>query len=308
MTIELPERTSWTDRRLSTLALIPVAGLVWWVVGFLPWFLDGLGHEIFGGDGFSYTPMALPLFAGNVSALVLGGGVGGIAAGLVTLLARGSRSHRALAAAAGVVVALVATIIESRLALDATVMSGIDGRVTNGITAILVVTTIVALGLGLLALTGSLGVGLALAGIAGAVPMWLANVFHALSPTVSQPQEITRWVGAAVLGVALVTVGFVPAARAVAWIGAVLLAWCIGPTLTAAGYFEVYLRPGMGLPDMLGDALSGTADVWRMAASPDARPLTPWIAAIGVAAMVALVRLIQQSEPSDPVPVPDPSQ
>jgi hypothetical protein len=101
-------------------------------------------------------------------------------------------------------------------------------------------------------------------------------------------QELCRWTGAGVLVAALIVAGLQPAVRAVAWLGIVLLAWFIGPTITAAGYMEVFLRPGMGLPEMWSDQLSASADVWRMSASLEARPLTPWIVAVVIAGGVAL--------------------
>lgn len=309
------ERTPWTVRRLPTVALLPVAGLVWWIVGYLPWLLDGLGREMFSANEmFSYTPMALPLFSGQVSTLVLGAGVGGVAAGLVTLLAQGPRGQRAAAAASGVTVAVAATLIESRQALDATGLDsfGTDDRLVNGLTLIVVVTTLVGLGLGLLGLTGGLGLGLALAALAGVLPVWGSNVSYAIGGTeagnLEHTQEVFRWLGTAALVIALVVIGLRPVALVAAWIGAVLLAWIIGPTITAAAYIEVLLRPGMGLPEQLGDHLSATFDVWRMAASTDARPLTPWIVAIALALTVALWRINQQVIPSDPIPATDPSQ
>ena len=289
------ERTPWTARRLPLPALIPVAGLAWWVGGFLAWLVDGLGREMFiGNPMYSFSPMALPLVAGNISTLVLGSGVGGLAAGLITTLARGTRLERVGAASAGVALTLLVTLMESRSAIGDTGPAAFDNddRVTNGLTVIVVVMTIAGLGVGLLALTGSVGMGLALGGVAGATPMWLAKVLSAVGGTeagnMQHTYATTQWFGAAVLVAALVIVGLRPAARVAAWPGIVLLAWIIGPTLTAAGYLEAFLRPGMGLPHLLRDFLSAATDVWRMAASPEARPLTPWIAAIVVAVGTAL--------------------
>jgi hypothetical protein len=299
MTAELAEpthgRTSW--RSLPPLALVPLAGVVWWVVGFLPWILDGLGQDVVRAGSFG--PLAVPLFTGNVSALVLGAGLGGVVAGLVVRLGAGSRAQCAGACAAGVGIVLFSSLTQSRIGVRGV---GIDHRITTGLTVVVILTTLVGLGIGLLSLTGRVGLGLSVAVVAGAVPVWLMSALNAVGVgnggQLQDAQNLTRWAGAVALAVALIIVGLQPAMRAVAWPGAVLLAWFIAPTITAAGYMEVFLRAGMGLQEMWGDHLSAAADVWRMAASPHARPLTPWIAAIIVATGVAL--WLARRHPSEP--------
>lgn len=276
--------SSWPG--LPAPALVPISGLVWWVVGFFPWILGGLGHEQLGRIGSELA--AVPVFASSVSALVVGAGIGGLAAGLVGLLGRGNRGARATAVSVGVLLALVVTLVQSRAALSET-----DVRVLNGLTAIVIVMTVVATGVGLLALTGRIGLGLALAGVAGAAPVWLVAVLEQAGlqgpGTYERVGDESRWSGAAVLAAALIVIGVRPAVRIVWWPVALLLAWVVGPTVTAASYIEPLLRPGMGLPGMLGEHISASLDVWRMAASTEARPLTPWIAAIVVAAVVASI-------------------
>ncbi|KQV76835.1 hypothetical protein ASC61_18530 [Aeromicrobium sp. Root344] len=289
MTIEMTptvERTTW--RRVPEWALVPIAALVWWLAGFLPWLLNGAGRDVLseGGVGFLLLP---PLMSGGVSQLVLGAGVGGVAAGLTSLLSDGSRALRAGACAAGVAVALLVTLLQTRNGVSDTAF---DSRVTNGLTVVVVVTTIVGLGLGLLSLVGRGGLGFAVGALAGATPYWVMTVFMAFqfvdtTGRLEVAHRVSEWSGAVVLAGALLCVGLVPGVRAVAWVGIVLLAWFIGPTITAAGYMEVFLRPGMGVADRWGDQLSATADVWRTAASLDARSLAPWAAPIVVAAAAA---------------------
>jgi hypothetical protein len=281
-----PEHTSWDP--LLTLAEVPIAALTWWIGGFLPWLLNDAGHEVLGASGVAL--LALPLVAGNLSGLVLGAGLGGVLAGLTTRLGSGSRAVRAGACAGGVAIALLATLLQSRSGLSGST-GRVDERITNGLTVVVVIMTIVGLGLGLLSLTGRIGLGLALAAAAGATPMWVMSVLNArqLDDTASGLRaavDISQWAGAVLLAVALVAVGLRQARQVVAWPGAVLLAWFIGPTITAAGYMDVFVRPG-GLPGRWADHLSAAMDVWRMAASPHARSLTPWIVAIVIAGGVA---------------------
>ena len=283
---EASERTSW--RSLPPLALVPISALAWWLVGFLAWLLNGAGHEVLVARGAGF--LALPLLSGGVLQLVLGAGVGGVVAGLAAGLGAGTRVMRAAACAAGLAIALLVTLLQTRSGLDG---SAIDGRITDGLTLVVILTTIVGLGLGLLSLTGRVGLGFAIGALAGATPTWVMSVFNALEVDSSRDglevaHRVSEWSGAVALAVALICVGLQPAVRSVAWAGIVLLAWFVGPTMTAAGYMEVFLRPGMGLPDMWGDQLSAAVDVWRMAASLDGRSLTPWITSIVVAAAVSL--------------------
>jgi hypothetical protein len=286
--VAIVERTWW--RSLPPLALVPIAAVVWWVVGFLPWLLNGAGHDVLDARGVG--PLALPLLSGSVGYLVLWAGVGGVLAGLAARLGAGGAALRAGACLAGVSLALLVTLVQTRNGLSGTAL---DDRITNGLTVVVVLSAFAGLGLGLLILVGRIGLGFAVGALAGAAPSWVMSVFNAFAVDstaggVHLAHRVSEWSGAVVLAVALICVGLQPAVRAVASVGIVVLAWFIDPTITAAGYMEVFLRPGMGLPDMWGDHLSATADVWRMAASLDARSLTPWITAIIVATAATLWR------------------
>ena len=187
------------------------------------------------------------------------------------------------------VLALFIALLQSRSGVSELLS---DDRVVDGMTVVVVVVTLAGLGLGLLSLTGRVGLGFALAAVAGAAPIWLLSLLNALGvadgENLQNVDEATRWIGAAVLVAALVAVGVRPPVRLVAWVGVVLLAWLIAPTITASAYAEVLIRPGMGLREAWGDNLSATLDVWRQSASLDMRPLTPWFVAIVVAAIVSL--------------------
>lgn len=290
---QAPERMSW--RSLPPLALVPLAGLAWWVAGFLPWLLDGLGSQ------YELSTLTLPLFAGNVGGLVLGAGLGGVLGGLVACVGAGSRAVRAGACATGVAIALSATLVQSRSAGGI----GDDQRITNGLTIVVLIVAMVGLGIGLLGVTGRIGLGLALGAAAGAASMWATDVFHAvgLGDTAGELEwvhRVSEWSGALLLVAALVAVGLRPTIHAVAWPGVVVLAWFIRPTITAASYMDVFLRPGMSLTDLWGDHLSATMDVWRMSASTEARPLRSWFVAVGVALCVSLWLARRPSSP--PVP------
>lgn len=285
---------------LPTLALMPLAAIVWWTVGFLPWILDGLGRSVFG-------VIVVPLYAGNVSTMVLGSGLGGLAAGLVALLGRGSAGRSAVAAGAGAAIAAGVSLVQASSVVHNPSPDNFstDNRVLTGLIVVTVVVTLIGLGWGLLALAGRTGSGMALAGPAGTVPFWITSVLVAAGATSPDSylfgNALGRWTGAVLLAAALVSIGIVPVARLVWWPVAVVLAWLVAPTLTAAGYAEQLLRPGLP-SEMVGETVSAAWQVWRMAAALDARPLTPWIVAVVVAAALSwyLGRVSREDEPSEP--------
>ncbi|MGY1686055.1 hypothetical protein ACI8AK_10735 [Geodermatophilus sp. SYSU D00867] len=97
------------------------------------------------------------------------------------------------------------------------------------------------------------------------------------------------WLQALLLATALVVVGVRPGARLVLWPVVVLVAWLVGPALTAVAWWEPLLRPGTGLPRTLGDALAGAWQVFGLAASPLGRDRGPWVAAVVLAVFVAVL-------------------
>ncbi|NEK58473.1 hypothetical protein GCU56_11370 [Geodermatophilus sabuli] len=280
-----------TVPRLPSWALVPVSALVFWVCGFLPWLLEGAGRA---------APLALPLRAGSLTLLVLGAAVGGVLGGLTGLLGRSGRRARALlATGAGTGLALLATLGQSVAAAGRGSGFDADSRVLVGLCAVAVATTALAWAAGSLALAGRPGAGVALGLLAGVLPGWLSSLLPSALLSGGFGGTALAWVQAAALAGALVAVGVRPAARLGWWPLVVLVAWSVGPVLTAVGYLEPSLRPGAGLPRGLGDALSGAWQVLWLSASPLVRHLAPWVAAVVVAAFVSVLLAGRRSQPAD---------
>jgi hypothetical protein len=110
------------------------------------------------------------------------------------------------------------------------------------------------------------------------------------------------WVGGAVLAIALAVIGVRPPSRLIWWPVALVVAWTVSPVLTAVIYLQPLLRPGSRVPRVLTDTVQGTVQALTGAASPGARSLTPWVAAIvigaGLALMVANLRPPSITPPS----------
>ncbi|KHL10567.1 hypothetical protein CLV56_1980 [Mumia flava] len=287
---------------LRDLLVAVAAGCAWWLVGFLPWLVHG-AVDVFVGDRTGAF-LAVPLTTGALTLLASGALLGGVVAGLAALI---NRAHPVEAAASG----FVGTAVAAALAL--TQASGTvrdlagggfdsDDRVLRGLCLAVALITLAGWVIGTLALLSRrIGGGLALAVLAGVVPTWFVGLLVSSTSATEHLATITtvgRWAGAGVLACALVLVGIRPLVRLVWWPVAVAVAWLVGPAITAAGYLQVYLRPGGGLPDALPEALDATWDVFVAALAPSVRPVTPWIVAVAAAALVAVV--VTARRPTDP--------
>lgn len=262
---------------------MPIAALVWWVAGFLPWIVDGLG-----ADRPDASWASAPLTSDRLGDLVLYAGVGGVLAGLTVLLGRDGRARRAAFVLSGVGLAAVVVLAQSRSAFG-----GSDARLLDGLTLIGCVAALLGTGVGLLAMAGGPGVGIALAVLAGSASIWVLRWLDA-SGLGGQQAEIGDWIRAAVLAGALVVIGIRPVSRAVWWPLSVFAAWSIMPIVVATSYFGAMLRSGVDAPGVLGESFSASLDVWRMAASPDMRPLTSWIVAVVAAIGIVAAREMRE--------------
>jgi hypothetical protein len=277
--------------RLPVWSLVPLAAVGWWVVGFLPWLAGGMRAVPVGG------PVPLPLSPSLLGSLVLGTLVGGLVAGLLCLATH--RRRLGLAATLGglvLAVVVVLAVAVSVLRRDAPDSFSSDRLVVTGLCVVVVVGALGGWALGSAAVFGRPGTGLALAVLAGAGPAWLSSLAVLAVDTSTSYAGLTVvgrvavWAGAAVLVLALATVGARPASRLAWWPLLLLAAWFVSPLLTAAAYLEPLLRPGMGLPGTLPDSLGAAWQVFWLAAPPSQRDLVPWFAALVVAALIALVR------------------
>jgi hypothetical protein len=279
-------------RLLPPWALVPAAALAWWLVGFLPWIVESALSP-----AWSTPSAAVPSAGSSLGILVFGGLTGGLVAGLLCLSAPpGCRWRASAFALGGVALSLVVVIVlASRTVGD----DGFDGdpRVVAGLSAATVLASLAGWFLGACSAFGRPGLGVALGVLSTLAPSWLLGIVGPVASAASGRSILfgpewataTSWVGACLLAVALVTVGLQPPSRAVWWALVVLVAWFVAPVLTAAGYLEVYLRPGAGLPNSLPDALAATWQVFGQAALPVHRPVLPWVVAVVVAVVAALV-------------------
>lgn len=298
----------WTRlRRLPLWAVVVVAGVAWWFVGFLPWIVASAldGSPLVGAEADAFP--AVPLIAGQLGALVTGAFTGGLVAGGVGLAApAGDRRLAALATFGGMTAVAAIAFVQAGRVIGAPGGFDADRRVVLGLSAIAVVATVAGWVFGSCWIFGRPGLGLGLGALSGVVPFWLGTLAVTVINAVSGPGTITEmrginWAAALVLALALVVVGVRPLSRLGWWPVVLVVAWLVGPALTAAGYIEVYLRSGAGLPGTLPEALAATWQVFGQALRPGNRYVLPWVVAVVLAAVVSVVlvrRAVRSSEPA----------
>jgi hypothetical protein len=281
-------------------ALVPLAAGVWWVAGFLPAIVEALGPPR------PRVPLAtpvVPLVNAPLAGLVYGALTGGVVVGMLGLLApRSWRARAATSTAAGLAVALAVVLVQAGVSLA---YGHADARVAFGLVAATWGAAVAGWLLGACSALGRSGIGVALGVLAAVVPGWLGDLgrvltdgsaFYTAELTLGPLEEPswlewvgrswTAWVGTGLLVAALVTVGLRPVARLAWWPLAVLVAWFIGPALSAAGNLDAYLLPRPGSAT-LPDPLTWSWQIFDFSSLPTSRDVVPWLLAIVLAAVAA---------------------
>jgi hypothetical protein len=302
-----PARAPWSHlRRLPLWAVVVVAGVAWWLVGFLPWIVASAldGPPLVGAEADAFP--AVPLIAGQLGALVTGAFSGGLVAGGVGLAARaGDRRLVAPATFGGMTAVAAIAFLQAGRVIGGSGGFDADRRVVLGLSAIAVLATVAGWAFGSCWIFGRPGLGIGLGALAGVLPFWLGALAVTVINEVSGPGTITSlrgitWAAALVLALAFLTVGVRPLSRPAWWPVVLVVAWLVGPVLTAAGYIEVYLRSGAGLPGTLPEALAATWQVFGQALRPGNRYVLPWVVAVVLAAVVSVVLVRRSARPSEP--------
>ncbi|GAB3887852.1 hypothetical protein [Terrabacter terrigena] len=264
--------------------VLPLAAVGWWVVGALPWVVDGLGArsprdwtaDIATGSVSSGYLSLLPFTAARMGLLLVVTLVGGLAAAVTTLWLRPRRGRiaaRAGVAALGTVVAAAYAVAQSA---GATRQLGSDfdrdDRVLLGVLAVAVAGTVVGLLLGLLVVLGRPVLrALAAAPLAVALGSWVSALVAALMGA-ERAVPLLAWtptVSAVAVGLALAPVGVGSLSRVLVWpLVLVLVAVCTAAQ-TAFSHLTSYLRPRSGLPTGLRDHVEASRDVFLQAIQPE---------------------------------------
>lgn len=282
-------------RGLPIAALVPLSAVTWWVVGFLPWLLSGTAGSDHPGRGGGHAGMLpVPLTVEELGSLVEGAAFGGLLAGALGLLARSAPRGQVTAATfSGTVLAAVTTGAVSATTLLGGGGVAAEGAVLGMVCLVGAVCTVVGWAVGAAVMLGGPGLSAALAVSAGLGSAWLIGVLlHILpvGPDLAWVTPVRSWSGAGVLAMALIVLGGRPARRLLLWPLLVLIPWLIESAMTAVQHLARSLTTGSAGVPGLPEALDASIEVFWLASAPDMRPVLPWVVAIVVGAVGAVLR------------------
>jgi len=273
-------------RRARTLVwpVLPLAAVGWWVVGALPWIVDGLGARsprtwpadvVTGSVTDGYLSL-LPFTTSRLGLLLTLTLVGGAVAASATLWVHPLGGRRLASSALAVLGALGAAAYTISQSAGATRQLGTDfdrdDRVLIGVFAVAVAGTLLGLALGLVVVrAGPVLRAVAAAPLAVALSGWVGALLVALRG-VERSRELLPWtplVGAVVVGLALAGLGLRSVGRAVAWSLALAVVAVCTAGQTAFGHLASLLRPRSGLPHGLREHVEAGRDVFLLALRPE---------------------------------------
>ena len=288
-----------TARCMPQAALVPLAAVAWWVFGYLPWLIAGMGSSSSvsgraGGPGVGGARLAVPLTSSLTWPLVFGALAGGVVAGMLGLVARpGHRGRTTMATLTGVglaVIVAVGQVVAARGGLLDEFSAG--PRVLAGLCLVVALMALVGWALGACATLGRPGTGIALAVLAEVTPQWLPGLLTQLFGTspigpLGTRGTIMVWLSSAMLAIALAVIGVRPLSRLIWWPVALFVAWTVTPVLTSVAYLEPLIGPGTGFFRFLSATIQETVQVLNSSAAFGVRPLAPWVVAIAIGTCLA---------------------
>jgi hypothetical protein len=282
----------------TVLPRIVVGALAWWVIGALPWVLQGLRLPLQNLWGTDQAPDEMPLVALPFSqyflSLLLAITVVGGAAAALTSLIRPDRPRARRAAVTGGALAAIVAITQTALVVH----GGLDHSSRAG-TYLVALIAVASLGsvVGLVVGWALVGVGRAAQAVAAAVlavatTSWLTAL---LAPNPAMTGDAQRtfltvapWVAAAVAGIGLALCPPRGIRAVLGWVVALVILWAGPPLITAMSYVGGSRSLlAMSAPDELLDA--GLA-VFRAALLPENHLIGPFVLAVVVGLAGLLLR------------------
>lgn len=277
-------------RILPGWAVVLGATAALWVVGFLPWVVEGLrlpSSAAWPGIRTIEGPrVALPFGEQGVTTLLVSGVVGGTASLCVSLLAAPRVTRARVLAAAGGAMGLLAALAQTW----ATVRPGLAR--TDEATLLLAGLVAATVGSGVLGLLVGAGVargrgwpwllgGATAAAVAGS---WLVDVVDrgpgSVPSWLGQVLQWHPWLTGALLGGVLAVFGREPVGRLIGWVVALAIAWVVPSVFTAVTYAVAYAGQGTLTSSHRTEVLDAGRDVFVQSLSPDGRSLGPLVLAV----------------------------
>lgn len=281
--------------RVPLLAAALAAGcaVVFWVVGHLPWVLDGfhVDPRPYGrGDTLSQLSLPIPLIASQLTALIAFTTVGAIGAMVLPLLFPAiPRPLGVVVSALSLVATAVAVTSIARVALADEPDTGFasDPRVLDGLVVGVLGLVVLCVVVGGLA---SFQVGflpIAAAVVVTQLGSWLALL------ELPRPDLVAQWTTVALLGGAFLVSVRRRLGWIVVWPVALVIVWLGTPIGAATSVIGGRLRPGQNLDDSLGDVYDNGWEVFKIALWDEPRTWWPQVVAVAIGLVWLVVRQLR---------------
>ncbi|KGN37784.1 hypothetical protein N803_12050 [Knoellia subterranea KCTC 19937] len=287
-------------------AVFVLAGAAWWLVGFLPWIVEGLHVDSSSAWPNFYTVdtprVALPFGEYQFPALLTSSIIGGVAALAVARLGAATVARPRLLAAGGAIVAMTVALGQTLLTVTPGLASMFEARL---LVLALAVAAIASALLGVLvgaAFAGRRGVAWLLAGalLASFTGPWFTDLVHR-GPAVDQPwtELVARTypgISGVVLGLVLGAYGARPARRRLGWLSAVVIAWAIPVGLSLLAYVTYAVTRGPLRQSVITDlahSLRGELHYWL---TPTVRIVGPLVLAVVIGAVLSGMRVSRAND------------
>lgn len=287
-------------RALPAWAVLVVAAVAFWVVGFLPWIVSGTHLEVSSAwarfDTILGPVVMLPFNEYAISELFVGCVIGGTAALAVSRLAAPEVAHPRLIASCGAAIALITSLGQTYFTVRPGLADTNEARVLVGalFAAVLgsgafgiVVGAWAARGRGWLWLLG----GATAAAFSG---WWFADLISR-RPDVAPQWVLTLgqwspWISGILLGVVLAVFGLRPVSRLLGWVVGLAIAWVAPSLMISIAYASAYASQGTWNRGRVSEILDAGRDVFVQSLAPSAHVIGPDVVAVivGVVGWVLL--------------------
>lgn len=312
---EEPSQRSRDRRGSAGLVAGGSGALAAWLIGALPWIVDGLRLPISSAwptvDPEDVVRVALPFGENQLIGIFVATIVGGTVGVYIARLAS-QRKVPAWVGGLGAALGLGVALAQTLYAVQPLVVDGAEARLLTTALALLGVSGILLglfAGLSLVhrsAWWSPLGVAL----LAAALTSWSIDLLNGRGVTTTSWQlwlnSHANWLVAVLLAAALLWTGWSPISRLVWWPLVVVALW-VWPAVTAAlFYVGVYARSGMGDGAGRAELIAATRDVFFQALLPNNHVQAPFVVGLVAAVIVAGIwQFIKGSQLSSGIPSPD---
>lgn len=231
------QRTS-REAGLPLPAIAALAGVAWWVIGYLPWVITGFdgSPDLYSLDADYHT--ALPLHGYGARLMFEYGLFGGICASAVGLVSGGRRTATYIATLIGMASAILVTLLQSYVAVQMAEapLRGTD-PLTLGVLAVACISgSLSGWALAWVATLGRAWLGIVISVLSGTAPWWIIDLGIQCANTLSRisggtldlrslADEALPWSWLVLLAIALIIIGARPPSRLMLWPVAVLISW-----------------------------------------------------------------------------------